>query len=120
MQEMHSALKQIPRDKSQGPDGFGSGFYQDFWNMVSSDIINFFNQFSTGQAQIERGNRSYIVLIKKEDNACTLDAYWPISLLNLLVKLIMKFLALRLQSTLHKLIDNDHAGFVRTKDSVRA
>jgi hypothetical protein len=75
MQEMDTALKQIPRDKSPDPDGFGSGFYQDFWNMVSSDIINFFNQFSTGQAQIERENRSYIVLIKKEDNACTPDAY---------------------------------------------
>jgi hypothetical protein len=115
MQEIHSARKQIPQDKRPGPDVFGSGFYQDFWNLVSSNIINIFNEFSTGQAQIAWGNRSYIVLIKKKDNACTPDEYRPISLLNLPVKLITKVLAIGLQSTLHKLIDNDQMCFVQTR-----
>jgi hypothetical protein len=67
------------------------------------------------QAQIAWGNRSYIVLIKKKDNACTPDEYRPISLLNLPVKLITKVLAIGLQSTLHKLIDNDQMCFVQTR-----
>jgi hypothetical protein len=41
--EIHKALKSIPRDKSLGPDGFGSAFYQDFWSIIKPDIINTFS-----------------------------------------------------------------------------
>jgi hypothetical protein len=58
-------------------------------------------------------NRSYIVLLKKKEDACTPDAYRPISLLNCPIKLVTKVLALMLHEELHKLIDNDQTGFVR-------
>jgi mannosylglycoprotein endo-beta-mannosidase len=44
--EILKAIKDIPRDKSPGPDGFGSGFFQDFWHFIKTDIIKFFSQFS--------------------------------------------------------------------------
>jgi hypothetical protein len=47
-QEILTALKQIPRDKSPGPDGFGSGFYQYFWSVVKIDVLNLFNNFFNG------------------------------------------------------------------------
>jgi hypothetical protein len=100
MEEIYKALKLIPRDKSPGPDGFGSAFYQDFWNIVKVDIMNLFHQFYNEEVQLDRNNRSYMVLIKKRDNACTPDAYRPISLLNCPVKLVTKVLALRLQDNI--------------------
>jgi hypothetical protein len=100
MEEVYKALKLIPRDKSPGPDGFGSAFYQDFWNIVKVDIMNLFHQFYNEEVQLDRNNRSYMVLIKKRDNACTPDAYRPISLLNCPVKLVTKVLALRLQDNI--------------------
>jgi hypothetical protein len=39
-EEVLKALKLIPRDKSLGPDGFGSGIYLDFWDQVKPDIMN--------------------------------------------------------------------------------
>jgi hypothetical protein len=109
--EVLKALKLIPRDKSPGLDGFGSGFYQDFWDKVKPDIMNFFQQFYDEHLQLNRNNRSYIVLIKKEKSSAPND-YRPISLLNYPVKLITKTLALRLQDRLHSLIDLDQSSFV--------
>jgi hypothetical protein len=76
--------------KSPGPDGFGSAFFQDFWNLVKPDINKLFSEFYNNQARLDRNNRSYIILIKKKDGNCTPNAYRPISLLNVSVKLITK------------------------------
>jgi hypothetical protein len=111
-EEIHNALKLIPRDKSPGPDGFGSGLFQDFWNLVKPDILNLFHQFSKERLQMDMNNRSYIASIKKMDDSCAPGAYKPISLLNCPVKLITKVLVLRLQKCLHSLIDLDQFGFI--------
>jgi hypothetical protein len=113
--EIHKALKQVPREKSPGLDGFGSAFYLDFWGTTKQDIIKIFYHFYDNQTQLDRNNRSYIVLIKKKDNNCTPDAYRPISLLNCPVKLITKVLVLRLQGLLPRLIDEDQTGFVQSR-----
>jgi hypothetical protein len=97
-QEIYKALKEIPRDKSPSPDGFGSGFYQDLWSLVKSDTLSLFTHFFNrgGGVQLDRNNLSFITLLKKREDACTPDAFRPISLLNCPVKLITKVLALRL------------------------
>jgi hypothetical protein len=112
--EILNVLKLIPRDKSPGPDGFGSGFYQDFWSLIKLDILTLFQHFFKDRLQMDRNNRSYIVLIKKE-GSCAPSDYRPISLLNCSVKLITKALALRLQSCLNSLIDLDQFGFIRSR-----
>jgi exonuclease III len=64
-QEILAALKQISQDKSPGPDGFGSRFYQDFWSVVKIDVLNLFNNFFNDDCQLERNNKSFIILLKK-------------------------------------------------------
>jgi hypothetical protein len=113
--EILKALKLIPRDKSLGPDGFGSGFYQDFYDLVKSDILNLFHQFYDERLQLDRNNHSYIVLIKKIEDSCSPNDYRPISLLNCLIKLITKALALILQGYLTSLIDLDQSGFIQSR-----
>jgi hypothetical protein len=112
--EILNVLKLIPRDESPGPDGFGSRFYQDFWSLIKPDILTLFQHFFKDRLQMDRNNRSYIVLIKKE-GSCAPSDYRPISLLNCSVKLITKALALRLQSCLNSLIDLDQFGFIRSR-----
>jgi hypothetical protein len=115
IEEIHRALKLIPRDKSPGPDGVGSGFYRDFWDTTKVDILNIFHQFYNEDLQLERHNRSYIILIRKKEDSCRPDAYRPISLLNCPVKLVTKVLALRLQDQIQNLIDDDQTGFVHNR-----
>lgn len=114
-QEIHNAIKSVPRDKSPRPDGFGSGFYQSFWNLVKHDIFNLFQEFYQETLDLERMNRSYMVLIKKKKDSCTPDSYRPISLLNCPVKFITKVLATRLQQQIKHLVDQDQTSFVRKR-----
>jgi hypothetical protein len=53
VQEIYKALKEIPRDKSPDPDGFGSGFYKDFWSLVKPDILSLFTHFFNGELQLD-------------------------------------------------------------------
>jgi hypothetical protein len=114
-QEIHKALWAIPRDKSPGPNGFGSAFFQDFWTLVKPDILNLFQRFYEGNLQLNRNNRSFMVLIKKKNNMCIPESYRPISLLNCPVKLITKVLAIRLQQQMTNLVDTDQTGFVQSR-----
>jgi hypothetical protein len=63
---------------------------------------------------MDRNNRSYIVLMKREDSYAP-SAYRPITLLNYLVKLITNVLALGLQKCLHSLIEFDQSGLIRSR-----
>lgn len=114
-QEIYDGIKNIPRDKSPGLDGFGSGFFQDFWPIIKEDISIFFTQFYSGSLQLERINRSFMILLRKKDNDSSSGAFRPISLLNCLVKWITKVLAARLQLEITKLVDVDQSGFVKTR-----
>jgi hypothetical protein len=113
--DFYNAVKSVPRDKSPGPDGFGSGFYQSFWSLVKQDILSVFQEFCHGTLELDRLNRSYMVLIKKKRECCTPDSYRPISLLNCTVKFITKILASRLQHEIKSLVDQDQSGFVRKR-----
>jgi hypothetical protein len=44
-EEILKVLKDIPRDKSPGPDSFDSSFYRDYWNTIKPDIMDLFHQF---------------------------------------------------------------------------
>lgn len=39
IQNIKDALFSIPVDSSPGPDGFGSGFFQACWHIVSKDVV---------------------------------------------------------------------------------
>jgi mannosylglycoprotein endo-beta-mannosidase len=114
-QEIWKAIKDIPRDKSPGPDGFGSGFYQDFWYLIKTDIIKFFSQFFQGDMDMEGINRSYMILLRKKENNNEPSNYRPISVQNCTVKWITKILAARLHAVIQLLVDADQPGFVKTR-----
>jgi hypothetical protein len=69
--EIYNAIKSVPREKSSGPDDFGSGFYQAFWRLVKQDIFFVLQEFYHGTLELDRLNRSYMVLIKKKRESCT-------------------------------------------------
>ena len=36
--EVYEAILQMEHNKSPGPDGFPAEFYQNFWNVIRSDL----------------------------------------------------------------------------------
>jgi hypothetical protein len=98
---------------SSGPDGFGPGFYRKFWTTVKPIVLKLFQQFHSGQIDLDGLNRAYMVLIPKKENARTPDAFRPISLQNCPIKAIAKTLTNRLQKIIPLLLHPNQTGFIR-------
>ncbi len=91
--EVSFALSQLLPLKSPGWDGFVACFYQKSWgtggNVVSKAVLNYLN----GGPFDGSINSTNIVLIPKVSYSSRLSNYMPISLCNVLYKLVAKVLA---------------------------
>lgn len=99
-EEFLAALQQMGSDKAPGPNGFNSAFYKHFWENYGEEI------FITCCSWLDRGyfsdsiNDTNIALIPKNDNPASMKDWRPISLCNVIYKLVSKVLANRLNQLL--------------------
>ena len=80
--EAKEAIRQMNRNSAPGPDGFGPGFYTAAWDTVEEKVMNFVNAFAAGEADLERLNRAFVVLLPKKPGAISPADYRPICLQN--------------------------------------
>jgi hypothetical protein len=73
----------------------------------------FLHAFHEDQVELERINRSHMVLIPKKPGATEVHAFRPICLQNCCIKILTKILTSRLQLQINKLVDIDQTGFIR-------
>jgi len=64
-------VKGMNGGSAPGPDGFGPSFYRAAWNTVKPQVMQFLSAFHRGTAQLERINRSYMVLLPKKPGTAT-------------------------------------------------
>ena len=81
-EEINAVVKDLPLDKSPGPDGFNNEFFKSCWDIIKVDVFRFIQDFHAGQISIESLNTSYITLIPKGSTPLTANDFRPISLLN--------------------------------------
>lgn len=112
-EEVKSALRSMNRNSAPGPDGFGPAFFLAAWNTVKTQIMAFLHSFHSDDVQLERINRSYMVLIPKKPGATAVDAFRPICLQNCTIKILAKTLTVRLQKEIVNLIDHHQTGFLQ-------
>ncbi|WRX25598.1 Reverse transcriptase domain - like 10 [Theobroma cacao] len=111
-EELKEAVFNIDKDSVAGPDGFSSYFYQQCWDTVANDLLDAVIDFFHG-AELPRGITSTtIVLLPKNHNASKWSDFRPISLCNVLNKIITKILANRLAKVLPAIITDNQSGFV--------
>ncbi|KAL4309427.1 hypothetical protein GQ457_01G005090 [Hibiscus cannabinus] len=99
--EVKVALSTMSPLKASGLDGFPALFFQSFWPIVGQEVIDFCLSVLNGHAQLAELNRTHIILIPKIKHPRTMAHFRPISLCNVLYKLIAKVLVLRMQVVLH-------------------
>jgi len=111
-EEIDIALSQMHPLKAPGPDGFGVCFYQQHWDTVGDRVrrvaLEFLNKGTIDLAF----NSTFIVLIPKLQAAISVDEYRPISLCNVLYKIVAKVLANRLKQVLPTVISPNQSVFV--------
>ena len=102
--EVKTALFQIRPTKAPGPDGMNALFYQKFWLIVGNDVTNAVLDFLNTGNMLPDINYTHIVLIPKVKSPEKMFDFRPISMCNVIYKIISNVLANRLKLLLPQLI----------------
>lgn len=113
--ELHSIIKKMRSNASPGPDGLNAAFFKTAWPWISQDVHKVVTDFySTAFLQPEL-NQTFITLIPKKMHPVLPQDFRPISLCNVIYKLISKSLADRLKPQLPNYIDHSQATFIENR-----
>jgi hypothetical protein len=95
-EEISDALFQMGPLKAPGPDGLPARFFQRHWDILKEDVIVAVQQFFRDGTLPLGLNDTAIVLVPKSKNPEALKDFRPISLCNVIYKIISKCLVNRL------------------------
>lgn len=111
-QEVWEAVKYMKSFKSPGPDGFQPFFFKPYWHLVGDKVFHIVQQaFRDGSFEASI-TETLVVLIPKEDNPTKITQFRPISLCNVLYKIITKVLVNRLRCFLIDFISPLQSSFI--------
>lgn len=102
--DVREAVCQMAGFKAPGPDGFVAAFYQRNWDLIGRDVSETILAFFESVYLLKEWNHTFIMLIPKVPNPQRVGDFRPISLCNVLYKVISKMMVNRLWSILGTLI----------------
>jgi hypothetical protein len=110
--EIGDALFQIGPLKSPGPNGLPARFFQRNWRLLKKEVSAAIKLFFKDGSLPDDFNMTKTVLIPKTSDASDLKEFRPISLCNVIYKIISKCLVNRLRPHLHELISETQSAFL--------
>ncbi|XP_078173283.1 uncharacterized protein LOC144567103 [Carex rostrata] len=112
LSEIEAAVRQLANNKASGPDGLPNEFLKIYWNELKLEILGIMSDFYHGRLNLQPYNEACIVMVPKLETPLTTADFRPISVLNLIPKLISKILSNRLRRFLPDLISPNQTAFV--------
>jgi len=118
LEEVEEAVRSMPNDKAPGPNGFTINFYKACWSFVKTDVWEVVEYSQRSSSILKSLNSTFLALVPKEEEANSPEKFRPISLCNVIYKIISKVIANRLKPILPGLISEEQSGYVEGRQIV--
>jgi hypothetical protein len=102
--EVHNAIHQMAPLKAPGPDGLPPVFYHKYWNTIGGEVTQAVLSCLHAGWLDGNLNHTYITLIPKVKCPQKLSEFRPISLCNVIYKIISKVITNRMKKILPHII----------------
>jgi hypothetical protein len=110
--EISHAAHQLSNNVAPSPDGLNARFYQAHWDIIGEDIVQTTLHILNNGGNPVNFNDTYICLIPKHNNPTTPADFRPISLCNVILKIITKTIANRIKEILPEVISPQQSAFL--------
>lgn len=111
--EIGRAVRGLALNKASGPDGLPVELLRKHWNDLKFNVLALIHAFFEHQLDLSVLNRANIIFIPKTNTPISVSDFRPISVLNIIPKVVTKLMAERLSGVLPKLISKKQTAFVR-------
>ena len=103
---------QMEKGTAPRPDDFTVDFYQFFWDIVKEEVWEIVEESRRTRRILKAFNATFLTLIPKEQGENTPEKFRPISLCNVILKIVTKVIVNRLKPLLPSLVSSKQTRFV--------
>ncbi|KAK3193193.1 hypothetical protein Dsin_024503 [Dipteronia sinensis] len=114
-EEIRKAVCEMTPTKAPGPDGIPALCYQKFWPIVGSQVISACLGVLNLGYNLDMVNNTLITLIPKVKRADKMADFRPISLCNMVCKIVTKAMANRFRGVLDEVISETQNAFIPSR-----
>ncbi|KAL5573135.1 hypothetical protein UlMin_022732 [Ulmus minor] len=111
-EDVRTAIFQMAPSKSPGADGMSALFYKKYWPIVGEEVTTACLGFLNEGLDLGSINETLITLLPKVKCPTHMTEFRPISLCNVLYKIISKMLATRMRSVMNSIISEEQSAFI--------
>jgi len=112
-EEIQAIVNNMRSNAAPGPDGFNAAFYKAAWKWIGKDVSKLVTDFYVTNCLHKELNKTHIALIPKVNAPNTPKDYRPISLCNVIYRIIAKTLADRIKIHLPHIIHPAQTAFMQ-------
>ena len=112
MEEVEETVRNMKRNKAPGPDGYTVEFYQAGWHFLAEEVLEVVEEARVNQRIWPGINSTLLALIPKTNQADQAEGFRPITLCNVISKIVASVVAQRLKSILPNIISPEQTRFV--------
>ena len=113
VEELECVIKDMAPLKAPGPDGMPPLFYQTYWTDVGMNVSQVVLSCLNSRSILKSINHTFITLIPKVQNLERVSDFRPISLCNVIYKIVSKVISNRLKPLLDSIVYETQSAFCK-------